>query len=210
MLFGETVYQYKLYAAQRLPLEGRVVLIDPGHGGWDPGKTGVYGDDEKDINLVIAHNLKFLLEMGGAQAVMTRYEDIATDKNKTADLKKRITLSDNVDADIMISIHQNSFTSPMAKGAQVFYYRKSAEGKRLAELIQNAITEKADKENTRTAKENENYYLLKNTSVPAVIVECGFLSNRAEEEKLNSNEYQQMMAWSIYSGVMEYFSVDEQ
>ena len=210
MLFGETVYQYKLYAAQRLPLEGRVVLIDPGHGGWDPGKTGVQGDDEKDINLVIAHNLKFLLEMGGAQAVMTRYEDTATDKNKTADLKKRISLSDATEADIMISIHQNSFTSPMAKGAQVFYYRKSAEGKRLAELIQNAITEKADKENTRTAKENENYYLLKNTSVPAVIVECGFLSNRAEEEKLNSNEYQQMMAWSIYSGVMEYFSVDEQ
>ncbi|MBR5468349.1 MAG: N-acetylmuramoyl-L-alanine amidase [Firmicutes bacterium] len=202
VLFGEAIYQYKLYAAQRLPLDGKVVIIDPGHGGWDPGKTGMYGDDEKNINLVIAHNLKFLLEMGGAQAVMTRYEDTATDKNKTADLKKRISLSDATEADIMISIHQNSFTSPRAKGAQVFYYRKSEKGRRLAECIQNAITEKADKENTRTAKENENYYLLKNTSVPSVIVECGFLSNKAEEQKLNSDGYQQLMAWSIYSGVL--------
>jgi N-acetylmuramoyl-L-alanine amidase len=110
----------------------------------------------------------------------------------------------------MISIHQNSFPSPSAKGAQVFYYRNSEEGERLAQCIQKAIVEKADNENTRQAKENENYYLLKNTSVPSVIVECGFLSNRAEEAKLNSNEYQQMMAWAIYSGITEYFSADKQ
>ena len=135
VLFGESVYQYKLYAAQKLPLENRVVLIDPGHGGWDPGKTGTTGDDEKNINLVIAETLKFLLDMGGAEAVMTRYGDEASDKRKTADLKKRITLADEADADIMISIHQNSFPSPSQREHRFFITETQRRGKNLLNVF---------------------------------------------------------------------------
>jgi len=208
VILGEALYQYRLYASERLPMDGRMVVIDPGHGGWDPGKAGNGGDDEKNINLVISENLKFLLELGGAQVVMTRYDDEALDKSKTEDMKKRKRIIGENDADIMISIHQNSFPSPAVKGAQTFYYKNSEEGKLLAQCIQKALVEKADKENTRQAKENSNYYVLKNTSVPSVIVECGFLSNEEEEAKLNSNEYQQMIAWGIYSGIADYFAVD--
>jgi len=209
VLLGEAVYQYKLYASQKLPLEEYTVVIDPGHGGWDPGKAGSLGDDEKNINMEISENLKFLLELGGAHVVMTRYCDEALDKNKTGDMKKRKEIIEEAEADIMISIHQNSFPSPAVKGAQTFYYKDSEEGKKLAECIQKALTEKVDKENKRQVKENENYYVLKKTTVPSAIVECGFLSNPTEEKKLNSEEYRQMMAWGIYVGITEYFALVE-
>ena len=161
-------------------------------------------------NDVTQEKLAEYLEKGGAKVILTRSTDEALGSGKKTDMAERKRIINESGGDALISIHQNAFPSAEAKGAQVFYYRKSEKGRRLAECIQNAITEKADKENTRTAKENENYYLLKNTSMPSVIVECGFLSNKAEEQKLNSDGYQQLMAWSIYSGVLEYFSADEQ
>ena len=109
-------------------------------------------------------------------------------------------------ADIMVSIHQNAFPSPSARGAQTFYYKNSEKGKRLAQCIQNALLEKADESNKRGVKENSQYYVLKNISVPAVIVECGFLSNREEEQLLNTEEYRQKIAWAIYVGINEYFT----
>lgn len=107
---------------------------------------------------------------------------------------------------MFVSIHQNSFPKSNVKGAQVFYYKGSEEGKRLASLIQNRLKEVVDIDNQRIAKANESYYVLKQIKIPSVIVECGFLSNGVEHDKLMSTEYQEKLAWAIYMGILDYFS----
>ncbi len=188
-----------------MPVSGKVVILDPGHGGWDPGKAGIYGKDEKDINLMIAERLKDYLEEGGAQVYMTRVDDTALGKTKGEDMKNRISSAKKDEADIFISLHQNSFPSGSVKGAQVFYYGKSKEGKNLAESIQERLVSFADESNKRQAKENESYYILKKTDIASVIIECGFLSNNEEEEKLNTEQYRDKIAWAIYMGIWDYF-----
>lgn len=138
--------------------------------------------------------------------MMTRYSDEALGKSKKSDMNERRKFIEESGADIMVSIHQNAFPSPAAKGAQTFYYKNSENGKRLAQCIQKALVEKADDTNKRSAKENSQYYVLKNISVPAVIVECGFLSNSREEQLLNTEDYRQRIAWAIYVGINEYFT----
>ena len=157
------------------------VLIDVGHGGADSGKVGVNGALEKDINLQISLRLQSLLREAGINALLTRDTDKGlyqeTDSNKKlADMKARIQMMTDVDADIVVSIHQNSYSDESVKGAQVFYFQNSEEGERAAGYIQNAFA-KRDPENTKQIKANDTYYLLKNTEVPVVIAECGFLSN---------------------------------
>lgn len=137
---------------------------------------------------------------------MTRYDDSALGKSKKEDMEKRMEIIEKNNADILVSIHQNSYPSSSAKGAQVFYHKNSAEGKKLAQCIQKALFEKADSQNKRVAKENTTYYVLRKNSVPSVIVECGFLSNTGEESLLNSDEYRQKIAWAVYSGIIEYFA----
>lgn len=188
-----------------LPVSGKIIIIDPGHGGWDPGKAGLNGEDEKEINLKIAERIRDYLEQGGAFVYLTRQDDSALGKTKNEDMKKRIAYSRDENADLFISIHQNAFPSASAKGAQVFYYEKSNDGKAVAECIQNRLVAFADESNTRVAKENNNYYVLKNTDVPAVIIECGFLSNPDEEKRLNSEEYRDRLAWAVYMGIWDYF-----
>ncbi|GFI61007.1 germination-specific N-acetylmuramoyl-L-alanine amidase [Clostridiales bacterium] len=189
-----------------LPVENKVVIIDAGHGGFDPGKTGTNGKNEKDINLNIAIYLQQYLEQGGATAIVTRGTDEALGETKKSDMAERKNITNNSGGDILISIHQNSFTSGKASGAQVFYYKTSDEGKRLAETIQKSMAETIDSSNTRLAKSNSDYYVLRATQIPAALVECGFLSNAAEEAKLNTAEYQQDIAWAIYKGILEYFN----
>lgn len=190
-----------------LPVSGKNIIIDPGHGGWDPGKTGNI-TDEKDINLEIALLLRDYLLAGGAEVWLTRDEDEALGKTKDEDMKKRISYAEKGDADIFISIHQNSFPKENAKGAQVFYFNGSEKGEALAGSIQNRLVTFADSINKRKAKENGSYYILKNTSAASVIVECGFLSNPAEEESLNKKEYRQKLAWAIYMGIWDYFDLE--
>lgn len=137
---------------------------------------------------------------------MTRYDDSALGKSKKEDMEKRMEIIEKNNADILVSIHQNSYPSSSVKGAQVFYHKNSAEGKKLAQCIQKALFEKADSQNKRVAKENTTYYVLRKNSVPSVIVECGFLSNTGEESLLNSDEYRQKIAWAVYSGIIEYFA----
>ena len=189
------------------PSDQKVVVIDPGHGGWDPGKAGRAGADEKDINLDIAARLGRLLESGGYMVFFTRKTDEALGQSKREDMKMRILTSDDFDADIFISIHQNSYPSSNVKGAQVFYYNSSEKSKLLAECIQSSLIENLDNTNTRTAKADSDYYILKNTKIPAAIIECGFLSNPEEEENLNSEEYRNKTAWAVYLGIAQYFSL---
>lgn len=194
-------------------INGVKVIIDPGHGGGDPGKIGVNDVLEKDVNLQIAFKLKKLLEKKGVSVVMTREEDTSlggdeSGSKKVADLKSRIKMVENEKADIMVSIHQNSYSSEKVKGAQVFYYTNSDEGKKLSEYIQNSIKESVDKDNNRAAKANNNYYILLHSACPAVIVECGFLSNHEEAAKLSDKDYQQDMAEAIADGVFDYLSAE--
>lgn len=197
-------------AFSALPISGKVIILDPGHGGWDPGKTGINGENEKDINLKIALRIKDYLEQGGAEVYMTRETDTALSQTKSGDMKERISPAKKGEADVFISIHQNAFTSAGPKGAQVFYYNGSDGGKTLAECIQSRLISFADSENTRSAKQNSNYYILKKTDIAAVIIECGFLSNPSEEKKLNTEGYRDKIAWAVYMGLWDYFEAEEQ
>ncbi len=188
-----------------LPVENKTIVIDAGHGGFDPGKEGVSGEDEKYINLKIANYLQQYLEQSGASVIITRNDDNALGNTKNADMSERRNIINESDADITVSIHQNSFPSEKVHGAQVFYYKDSEEGKKLAECVQDSLIDTLDTSNTRAAKANSDYYMLRTNSTPSIIVECGFLSNPSEETYLNSSDYQQKTAWAIYKGILDYF-----
>lgn len=188
-----------------------VVVIDSGHGGNDPGKVGVDGSLEKDINLEIAKKLKAYLEASDVKVVMTRVEDkgLYGEKDshkKAADMKKRCELINETKPALVVSIHQNSYHEEEISGGQVFYYKDSEKGKRLAEIIQKRFDFVLGDKNKRLAKPNGNYYLLLHVKQPIVIVECGFLSNWKEAKALNTEEYQERMAWTIHMGIMEYLN----
>lgn len=186
-----------------------VIVIDPGHGGRDPGKVGVNKALEKDINLAIALKLSALLEADDFNVIMTREEDIGlyseTDSNKKrADLNRRVDIINSSEPLIAVSIHQNSFVEEYVKGAQVFYYSESPEGRKIAETIQMQLKEALQDGNNRKAKANTSYYMLKKTTCPLVIVECGYLSNYNEAKLLLDASYQEKLAKGIYLGITKY------
>lgn len=205
IIFSSLVYTYRITVPTMLPISGKTIVIDPGHGGWDPGKTGNIGENEKIINLQISQILQKYLETSGANVVITRNEDEALGDSKNKDMKERKNIADSSYGDILVSIHQNSFPKESAKGAQVFYYGTSEESKKLAEFVQSRLISEADNENKRTAKANTDYYMLKAMKLPCIIVECGFLSNSNEEKLLNDKKYQEKIAWAIYMGIIDYF-----
>lgn len=193
-----------------LSAASKVVVIDAGHGGFDPGKVGATGTHEKDINLQIANKLKAYLEQAGATVVMTRTSDealggVGGKSTKNDDMRYRKESINKSGADIMVSIHQNAFTQPKVRGAQVFYYENAETSKILAQSVQANIKSEADPNNTRSIKSTTSYYVLKVSTMPAIIVECGFLTNPDEERLLKTDEYQQQVAWAIYKGIVEYF-----
>ena len=188
-----------------------VVVLDRGHGGMDPGKIGIDGSLEKDINLQIAERLKMYLEASDVDVIMTREDDRglyeeSDDSKKMADMKNRCKKIEEANPDLVVSIHQNSYHQEPVSGGQVFYYKTSERGKRLAEILQRRFDFVLGEKNTRQAKPNGNYYLLLHVKQPIVIVECGFLSNWKEAAALNSAEYQDRLAWTIHMGVMEYLN----
>jgi len=188
-----------------------VLVIDAGHGGADPGKIGVNGVNEKDINLEIALLLEKYFLTQNIQVVLTRetdaglYSEDASNK-KSEDMKNRVELIREYDADVLISVHQNSFTDSRSQGAQVFYYADSKESEELARTVQQQLIHGLDPENKREAKANSDYYMLKKSPSLAIICECGFLSNPEECEKLCDESYQRQVAWNIYIGVMQFLN----
>ncbi len=187
------------------------VVIDAGHGGADPGKVSVEGSLEKDINLVIAQKLQKFLLLQDVDVILTRdsdsglYDENASNK-KVQDMKNRVALIEERQPVLTVSIHQNSYHEEYVHGAQVFYYANSEKSRELAERIQQVMALELDRENARQAKANDSYYLLKKTSSPIVIVECGFLSNYEEAQKLASDLYQEKVAWAIHMAVMQYLN----
>ncbi|MCD8067337.1 MAG: N-acetylmuramoyl-L-alanine amidase [Lachnospiraceae bacterium] len=187
------------------------VVIDSGHGGIDPGNVSSDGTLEKDLNLAIALKLQAFLEANDVTVVMTRTDDSglyseSSSNKKVEDMKNRVALMEEAAPDLVVSIHQNSYSGSSIKGAQVFYYATSEKSKRLAEILQESLIERLDPDNTRQAKANDTYYLLKKTSLPIVIAECGFMSNPAELELLKSDSYQSRAAWVLCIGIMEYLN----
>jgi len=188
-----------------------VVVIDVGHGGTDPGKVGIDGSLEKDINLQIAKRLKTYLEQSDVKVVMTREEDVglyeeSDSRKKMADMKKRVEIIEESGAELVVSIHQNSYHEESVSGGQVFYYKSSEKGKKLAEILQKRFDYVLGDQNRRLAKANGNYYLLLHVKCPIVITECGFLSNRKEAAMLQDEEYQDKLAWTIHMGILEYLN----
>ena len=189
------------------------VILDAGHGGFDGGAVASDGTVEKDINLKITLASAKFLRQSGFNVILTRENDVSTDDvetekistRKKSDLKNRLNLMKDYKDAVFVSIHLNKFTTSAANGSQVFYSR-SEESKRLGDCIQKSIVAKLQPENTRVNKlATSSTYLLYNATVPSVLVECGFLSNKAELEKLKDKDYQNKMAFSIYCGILEYF-----
>ncbi len=187
------------------------VVIDAGHGGSDPGKVGINGALEKDINLEVAKQVRDFLETEGIHVVMTRENtaglyDQESSNAKLDDMRKRIAIIEQEKPDVVVSIHQNSYPQEEVNGPQVFYYKDSLEGKRMAEQMQKQLIRGIKPKKERVEKENGSYYLLKKTSVPIVIVECGFLSNREEAEKLCDPAYREKVAWNIHLAILQYLN----
>jgi N-acetylmuramoyl-L-alanine amidase len=192
----------------------RVVIIDAGHGGEDGGAVSATGISEADINLAIALDLQELLEQTGITVILTRSTDEAiydTDKSgsikekKVSDLKNRVKIGNESSADLFVSIHLNKISQTQYDGWQTFYKENDEKGKNIAELIQENLNSTISLENKRLPKTIENIYLVENVTIPITIVECGFLSNQQELSLLITKEYQQKLAWGIYSGIIEWF-----
>lgn len=204
------------WSSWNLPLSGKVIILDPGHGGVDGGAVSKTGMQEKDITLEISLQLRDYLQEAGALVLMTREEDrdLAGEntkrirERKIEDLKRRVSIVNESDADAFISIHMNAIPSPRWSGAQTFYNRAIPENEVLAKFIQDEVRRNLEN-TTRVAKPIHNVFLLKHAQIPGILFEAGFLSNTTEAQLLQTEEYQMKVAASIYQGIMRYYT-DEQ
>ena len=192
-----------------------IIILDAGHGGFDGGAVALDGTVEKDINLKICVTLAEFLRCNGYEVIMTRSDDNSTDDidsdkiatRKKSDLKNRLELMNSNPDAVFVSIHLNKFTTSTASGSQVFYSGVCKESELLGEEIQSAIVGLLQPNNTRVNKKaTKSTYLLYNATVPAVLVECGFLSNAGDLQKLKDEAYQKKMAFSIFCGITDYFT----
>ncbi len=190
----------------------RAIVIDPGHGNFDGGAESKKGTLEKDLNLEIALKLRTSLEKKGYTVLMTREDDAGIhdpalediSKKKKSDMNVRRTMMNESGADVFVSIHMNMFSDSSCIGPQVFYSSNWEESKMLGECVQQGLNELSTE--SRPAKEGENgIYLLKNAEIPAVLVECGFLSNPLEEAKLCTEQYQDRVAEVIAERLDEFY-----
>lgn len=188
------------------------IIIDSGHGGEDGGAVSDDGILEKDINLEISRKLSDMMRILGFDVTETRNTDTSLDvegstirERKVSDMKKRLAIFNENTNNIVISIHQNKFTESKYSGTQVFYSPNNPDSTYLAESIKNSVISHLQPDNTRECKKaDSNIYLLKNATVPAVIVECGFISNHSELQKLLDQNYQKEMSYSIAIGYINY------
>ena len=207
LLISFSSVTFPIFVSQTIKKQ-QTILIDPGHGGSDPGKVGSGSILEKDINLSLSLQLQQILEKEKFKVYLTRDGDYnlasSTSNVKISDLKNRKQQIFDLGPAAVISIHQNSYPSGEVSGAQVFYYQGASDSKPLADSIQSALIKGLDPSNRRQAKSNADYYLLRDNPYPTVIVECGFLSNAEELKKLQSKTYQKKAAKCIRDGLKKY------
>lgn len=189
------------------------VIIDAGHGGEDGGAVGKNGVYEKDLNLTIAKEVCDMLRASGIDVIMTRTEDVLLyDRNvdfkgrkKILDLAARLKILNETENCIFVSVHMNSFPQEQYKGLQVYYSNNTPEAKILADNIQSSVKALIQEDNNRSTKRSgESIFLLDRAKCPAVLVECGFLSNPYECEKLSDQNYQKEMALAVFNGIYRY------
>lgn len=186
----------------------RTIVIDAGHGGADAGTIGIDGTEEKGINLSIALKLYDYLMVSGVNAVLTRDGDYEVynkgEDRSRSDLYNRLDFINSIDNSVLVSIHQNHFEDEAEWGTQVWYSANTQESEAIADSILGTVKEFLQSENERLNKQSDDsYYLLYKAKVPSVMVECGFMSNAGENEKLKDNGYQNDMAYSIMIGMNE-------
>lgn len=205
------LYRNKRLETSSLPTTTKVIVIDPGHGGYDPGRPGFSGKDEKDINLAISLYLREYLEQSGSVVIMIREKDISLyeddgsgRRKKTIDMAKRKDIITKNEPHALVSIHGNSFYQSRYHGAQTFYSTDNEKSKQLATIIQEELIRVLGN-NKRRPQGSDDIFIIKGLDIPTVLIECGFLSNPQEEQKLNDPQYQQKVAWSIYVGLQRYF-----
>ncbi len=187
------------------------IIIDAGHGGRDSGAVGLGGSLEKDINLAISQYIGKLFELTNLDIQLTRrddallYKEGQESRKKFYDLYNRIEFSKQFARPVFVSIHQNKFPSEKYKGLQVYYSKNHDDSKKIAMLIQDKTKLYLQKDNNRKIKEaGKNIFLLKNIQCPALLVECGFLSNKEDEKNLNDEEYKKKIAFIIFSALLDY------
>ena len=196
-----------------LPATNKVIVVDAGHGSPDEGAESSSGTTEAQINLKIALKLQNLLEQSGSTVILTRSDeneiyDSGSDsirEKKISDMKNRVKIGNNSTADIFVSIHLNKIEQTQYYGWQTFYNKINENSKKLATCVQNSLNEAMQKENKRVPAQLNTVYLMKYVEIPITIVECGFLSNPEEEKLLQTDEYQDKLAWGIYTGINDYF-----
>lgn len=208
----------KIQNNENLDKNTPTIILDAGHGGEDGGAIGLDGTIEKTLNLEISLKIQDLLEASGYKVIMTRENDKAIydsdaktlREKKKSDLKNRLNIINKNKEEncVFISIHQNKFPNEKYLGTQIFYSSNNAKSEELAKKIKESVKGLIQPENDREIKPaNDKIFLLKKANIPAVIVECGFLSNIKETQKLKSEKYQNQLAFSIYCAIANYFNV---
>ena len=212
IIFGVTV-KFIPTISQSVFFESPVVICDAGHGTPDGGAVGINGTLEKDVNLAITLKLQEILEGQGINVVLTRDTDSGLHDNsgsihdmKVMDMNKRLDIMKNSNADLFVSIHMNSFSDSSVNGLHIFYDIKHEEIKPLAEEIMNELSHITQASSHETKPASKTLYLMKNAPLPAILIECGFLSNSEEEQKLNDEEYQSKIAWAIAKSIKNYYT----
>lgn len=196
------------------PVSNHTIILDAGHGFPDGGAVSVDGTIESQLNLKIVQKLQNLLEASNCTVILTRsdengiYEPSSNTirEKKVSDMKKRVEIANHSNAEIFVSIHMNKLPQTKYDGWQSFYKNSDEESIKLANSIQKNLNYFIDKNNNREIKSISEIYLTQHVEIPLVIIECGFLSNIEENELLKSDEYQNLLAWSIYTGVLDYFN----
>lgn len=208
-------HEEKYIAALSWVVANKLIVIDPGHGGEDPGAIGTTGVHEKDIVLSVSKKLATILNEAGAEAVLTRESDRdLSDPNagdldtaKIQDLSRRVDLANNRGADIFISIHVNSFPDPREDGAQTFYQPGSEESKKLSVAVQDELNRFLA--NPGREAKPVDYFANRMTKMPSTIVEIGFITNPKEEKMMLDQYYQGKVAWAVYAGIVRYFALSK-
>lgn len=196
-----------------VPASGHVIICDAGHGEPDGGAVSDNGVSEQEINLKIVLKLQELLEQSGSTVILTRSDengvyDLNKDSmrnKKRSDLENRVDLANAEEADMFISIHLNKINIESVHGWQTFYQKNNENSKILAKNIQDNLNYSIQKDNKREILPLSGKYVMDNVKVPTVTVECGFLSNAIEAKDLEKEDYQEKIAWGIYTGIMDYF-----
>ena len=205
--------QEKTIETVTLPVTGKIVVLDAGHGYPDEGAESSTGVTEASINLVITRKVQTLLEQSGCTVVLTRSDengiyDLRSNtirEKKVSDIKNRVKIGNESSADVFVSIHLNKIPQSKYYGWQAFFKSNSEQSEELAKSLQEELNASIQRENKREALRITGKYIIEHVEIPIAIIECGFLSNPEESQLLQQDEYQNKIAWGIYNGIMDYF-----